>query len=219
MDPPAADVPRNCLFFWEDDADPDCTGWWLAPSVGSEEYYAVCLGSWAQLPGAEHCRHWEMGNAHGSLAVLSVEAYPTGGSVVVRMANDRSDVGGVYDRNPAAATIPQNSKVKAVLHRRGAAQAAQAVVRRNPVRARACRWRAPVLQRERLHSARVAAAAVCGLYTAAQCLYVDCQLGVSERATRSDLPVDVHPPAHVPPVRALGAAAAAADTHRATRLG
>ena len=130
---------RKCLYFWDDAQDRAFNGWWLAPTVGGDDFYAKCLGSSAQLPGAEDSAAWEMGNAEGAFEVLCVEAGVAGETVVVRTAHDKDGVGGIY--MPDKSYPRPGSKAKMVYFWTAAAST-QVRVRGLPVHSTCARTRA-----------------------------------------------------------------------------
>ena len=62
----------KCLYFWDDPADMahTCTGWWLADTVGADEYFAACFG---RDTYPEKCQAWDRDGTAVTLNVVRVD--------------------------------------------------------------------------------------------------------------------------------------------------
>ena len=83
---------RMCLYFWDDPKDTAsaCTGWWLGPAVGSQEYFAVCLG---RRKTPDLCEVWKKG---ANLVDVCVVAAP-GRRSTFRVLSRDANLAGIYE--------------------------------------------------------------------------------------------------------------------------
>ena len=113
------------LYFWDDPRDKKHAhrGWWLGPGVGSDEYFATCPGSRAELPTPDKCDgQWT--NWDGAAADLVVAL--DGATAARVVSSTMSGVVGLYQKLNARGAVGAFGKGQVVFRRQRGAVATAA---------------------------------------------------------------------------------------------